>query len=147
MQQFKKNIIQKLSSNQLKIEFTFLFIFIIGLLLFDNRIDIGVSLIILSLGSIANVYFFLAFQFSNSKEVGKIFLNKLTYISITISIIGIMFSILNWPNAHKMLLVGLFALIISLLASIILRLKKKEKIIDIEIFRMIVVISIVLSVY
>ena len=147
MDQFKKNIIQKFSLYQVKIELTILFIFSIGLLLFDNQIELGAILIIVSLGLIANVYFFLSFQFTDSKDVKKIFLNKLTYLSFSVSTVGILFSILNWPNAHSMLLSGLFSLIISLAARIILRLKKKEKMIDAEIFRMIIVTVIALSVY
>jgi len=117
-------------------------IFLIGLILkIKTDWNVGI-LIVLSLNTLAALYFLSAFSVYDDENAGaiEIFIHKLVSYSTSIATIGIMFSIQHWPGSSKLIVVGCITLIVLL--PIILNIKSKKP--DLIIFNQRLLLRIVL---
>lgn len=119
--------IGNLISSKLNMYEAILFIIFLAGLFLKIATDWNVSiLIILSLNTLAVLYFFSAFSVSDDKNDGRIeiFIKKLVSISSSIAIMGILFRLQHWQGYFNMIIVGCATLIILL--PIILTIKSKK---------------------
>jgi len=110
------------------LELILILIFAVAFLLktqFDMPVDF---LIVLSLSALGLTYFFLSFKLpeSDNPEAILIFANTLSGYSLSVSVIGILFKLMNFPGFDIMLLVGSITLILILPTIIYMKSKKKE---------------------
>jgi hypothetical protein len=90
-------------------------------------IDLNVSILdIFPLQILAIFYFFTAFSVPSDENAGpmELFLYKLAYVSLTVTTLGILFSLKSFPGNMNMILVGCISLVI--LFPTILFLKSKN---------------------
>jgi hypothetical protein len=116
-------IANKLSERLPKLEMIFALTSFIGLILRILNISYGGIILVISLSSLAIIYFLLAYKSSSSDSSGLYkFIYKLIYWAISISVLGILFRLQHYPNSNNMLIIGcvtvLFALIISILKKL-----------------------------
>lgn len=83
----------------------------------------------IALISLAVLYFFSGFSVPDDQNAGgaEMFVNKILAWGKCITAIGILFRLRQWPGDDAMLILGCSILIITLLAMIILRLKKRGR--------------------
>jgi hypothetical protein len=87
----------------------------------------GISLAILvSLTFLACVYFLGTYVIIDLDNIFGIIAAKASFMSCSISMMGVMFTILKFPGASIMLTTGCFALGLALLLSLIFWLKNKQ---------------------
>lgn len=103
---------------------TFIFLLVMGLKM-GTKLNVNVFLV-LTLLTLANLYFFNAFSVHENASGMEIFLNKIIAIFCSASVIGILFRILHWPGYEIMLPISCIALILSLAGILYLKSKKKE---------------------
>lgn len=106
-----------------------IFIILIFALIVKTTTDIPVNIfIVLSLMTMAIMYFFSAFANINFEHAGglDIFFYKLTSWGCSIGIIGILFKLQNWANYQMMILIGCIVLVI-ILPVILYRKSKNEE--------------------
>jgi len=136
--QLTQKIAKKIKPFQLTLESILVTVLIIGVIFNDT--DIGYRLIIISIGLLATLYFFMSFVPVNSDNKFMLFINKLSYLSYAIGIVGILFTINHYPGASTMLTVGLISIVFGLLGLLWLNVKmKKGKFIDFDLLRAIVI--------
>lgn len=109
--------------NRFETILTFVFLLTMGLKM-ATKLDVNV-LLILTLITLANLYFFNAFSVYENAGGMEIFLNKIVSICCSVSIIGILFRIQHWSGYEIMLPISCTTLIVSL--AIMLYLKSKNK--------------------
>jgi hypothetical protein len=99
-------------------------------------------LIVLLLTTLAALYFFRAFALLSEDYIDgfAVFIDKLVSFSLSVSTIGIMFRLLNWPSYKNMIIMGCITLIITF--GIILYLKKKKP--EISLFNQRYILRIIL---
>ena len=85
-------------------------------------------LIVLSLFALGLTYFLLSFALpeSDKPEAMIIFANTLSGYSLSVSLIGILFKLMNFPGSDIMLLIGSITLILILPTIIYMKSKNKE---------------------
>lgn len=111
-----------------KFEAILFLIFIVAFLLKTSTVlPVGI-LIVLTLMTLATVYFFSAFSLINDEYAGSIesFLHKLASWSCSIAIIGILFTLESWNSSKLFLQIGCFTLIIVIPAILYINSKKAE---------------------
>jgi hypothetical protein len=93
----------------------FLILLVALLLRISTNLPTGI-VIALALISLSTLYFFSAFSFKEDEHTGGmgLFIEKLTAISASVGVIGMLFTLQRWPGADKMLLIGCGTLLISL---------------------------------
>ena len=120
-----------ISSKLNKFEAVFFIIFLIGIFL-KLATDLNANiLIILSLNALAVLYFFSAFSVSDDKNAGRIelLINKLLSLSLSITTMGILFRVQQWPGFSNMIIIGSVTLIILLPIILIIESKKADLVI------------------
>jgi hypothetical protein len=116
------------SSQLLKYEVIIVLVFLTGLVL-RLTTDLKVSaLIILSLNTLATLYFFSAFSVPKDENANglEIFINKLASFSSSVAIIGILFRLQHWPGYNNMIILGCITLIILIPVILIIKSKKPD---------------------
>src|SRR5512138_2179599 len=111
-----------------KFEAILFLIFIVAFMLKAST-DLTVEIIIvLTLMTLATIYFFSAFAMINDEYAGSIesFLHKLASWSCSIAIIGILFTLESWNSAKLFLQIGCFTLIFVIPAIPYINSKKPE---------------------
>jgi len=101
----------------------------LGSLILKSFTQVPVNIIIvLSLMSLAILYFFSGFSSINDENVDgfEIFLNKLSFWGCSVGIIGILFRIECWAGYETMIRVGCFTIAIVLPFIIYIKSKKRE---------------------
>jgi hypothetical protein len=96
-----------------KFESILALLFILELILRATTNIPVVTIMVLTLITLAVLYFFNSFAISDDENVNsfEIFLNKLSAFSCSTATIGIMYRLLNWPGYSIMLMTGCFTLI------------------------------------
>ena len=140
-----QNFANKTRSILIKLESAIFMLIITGYILSNS--GYRNLIIIFSLGVLATLYYLMAFRIGDSKNVIATFLNKLTYMSLSIGIIGIIFTIQHYSFASIMVFIGLISTSVSFLGLIILRIRdnKIDNFINSDIIRTFV-IAILLAV-
>jgi len=111
------------------IRYELLFLTLVVLLAGLAQINIKSGLILtLVLTSIGIVYFLAAFAIPPESELTALdlFLHKLLSFGSSVSIIGILFKLQNWPNGDMIVIVGLLTLGICLIVLLYQRIKQPE---------------------
>lgn len=110
-----------------KYELLIIAIFVIGYLLKYFEIGGGTPLIIISLMSLGLLYFFSAqaIEIENTSPMNQ-FLQKLTYWSASIGVIGISFGINHFPGFQMMVLIAFTTLLLVLIISRLPMAKQSE---------------------
>lgn len=119
-----QNIATKIRPILIKLEFSIFMLMIAGYLLSNS--GYGNILLIFSLGTLSILYYLIAFGIGVSNNEFATFLNKLTYMSLSIGIIGALFTINHYPFASVMMLIGLLSTILSFLGLIIIKIRNKK---------------------
>jgi len=140
------NSIQKLAEKlipyQVKIELILLVLLILGMTV--PHFSFGFLLIILPLATLGMMYYFLAFRKIKTEYPMDVFVNKLTHISFSVAMIGILFSNNHYPRAKVMLMVALMGIVVGLILQMIVKRKDEEKeLFDINTLRMIIIAALV----
>jgi len=111
-----------------KLEIILAAAFAIGLLMKVTDTPKSSLVIMLSLSILPIIYFLNALAVSENKEASsmEVFVGKLIYMAAAIACIGILFTIQNWKGSDIPLKLGSITLIISFLATLILKSWKPE---------------------
>ena len=129
---FQQEQLQKLgnwvASRLNKLEIILAAAFAIGLLMKVTATPKSSLVILLSLSILAMLYFLNAFAMPENKEASsmEVFVGKLIYMAAAIACIGILFTLQNWKGSNIPLKLGSITLIISFLATLILKSWKPE---------------------
>lgn len=121
---------------------TFVFLLVMGLHI-GTKLNVNVFLV-LTLLTLANLYFLNAFSVHEYASGIEIFLNKIIAICCSASVIGILFRILHWAGYEIMLPISCIALILSLAGILYLKSKKRDgKIFDLRmIIRIVTIVAV-----
>jgi hypothetical protein len=126
MSRLSPKISNKLEEYQVKIELILLVAFVIGLLL-KIYSGIGASILIVSLSSLAFLYWMLGNKhYAEDANKMVVFLDRLTHTASSIAAIGILFGVLKWEGTSTFLAVGFFSLLAVTVVGLIYKLKEKE---------------------
>jgi len=111
-----------------KLEIILAAAFAIGLLMKVTDTPKSSLVILLSLSILPILYFLNAFALSENKEASsmEVFIGKLIHMAATIACIGILFTLQSWKGSDIPLKLGSTTLIISFLATLILKSRKPE---------------------
>ncbi|SDC99016.1 hypothetical protein [Williamwhitmania taraxaci] len=111
-----------------KLEIILAAAFTIGLLMKVTATPKSSLVILLSLSILPILYFLNAFAVPENKETSsmEVFIGKLIHIAAAIACIGILFTLQNWKGSNISLKLGSITLIISFLATLILKSWKPE---------------------
>ncbi len=123
-----KKINDWLSTKFDKFEIIFAFAILLILLL-ESTGDLPLGMFkVMILSTLAMLYFFNAYSPVEDKLAGpiEIFVHKLVSISLSISVIGILFRLLNWPHSIPFLFVGPVMLVVIFVVILYLQSKKPE---------------------
>jgi len=131
----------ELLSNKVKVfvgKYELLLLFIIGLIILLKWISFPLinTISIVVLLSISSMYMASGIGSTNKENV----LSKISGMASGITVVGVLFSLLHWPNSIVMLLVGSLALIGVLIGSRALKLLKTEKFTQNKMIRLVVLI-------
>jgi hypothetical protein len=89
--------------------------------------DLNSSIImVITLMTLANLYFLNAFSDFESTGALEVFFHKLVSIASSVSVIGILFRLQHWPGYDFMLAAGCLALILTFAAILYLKSTKPE---------------------
>jgi hypothetical protein len=113
-----------------KLEKPFLVLLILGVILNYSEIPQGNIISILSGIILALLYFLCAYAppAEKDKVTGwAIFVNKLTYMGLSIAVVGEVFRINRIPGNEIMIQIGLFTILLSLLNILVYWIKRKFK--------------------
>jgi hypothetical protein len=111
-----------------KVEIILAFAFLLILLL-ESAGDLPLgSFKVMILSTLAMLYFFNAYMPVQDKLAGPIelFVHKLVSISLSVSVIGIFFRMMNWPGLAMMQILGPALLVVSFVVISYLQSKKPE---------------------
>ncbi|HOT89048.1 MAG TPA: hypothetical protein PKZ43_08500 [Bacteroidales bacterium] len=136
---------KKLDSKLSSIEAILVLTSLIGLFLRSSNIPLGTFILLISLSTLAIMYYIISYRLSADKEISpmKNFLDKLCLWGLSISIIGILFRLQNYPGFQSMISIGCSTLILFLIFSFI----KKQETDSRLILRTIIIAAIGLSLY
>jgi hypothetical protein len=140
MNEYQVKIGNKINSFINKYELIILFVILITIALKLLPVPFSSILLILILTSISTAYFFSAFAISENAEITAIdiFAQKMIGWSSSVTLIGIVFIILKWPNNELMILIGTVSLSIALIYLIIKKVKNPNS----EIFNKFLIVRI-----
>lgn len=143
MNETVQKLANKIKPIQIKLEMVLFALLCIGVLLRDT--EMGKQLTLISLGTLAILYFIMAFRREDPNNRLLNFINKLTHLSYSIGMLGILFTINHYPNAGEMLIIGLLSIIFGLIGLLIIKfLKKSDPInVDSDMIRALVIASII----
>ena len=93
-------------------------VWVVGILLIKMEMPINVFFVAYS-SSLAVLYFFKAFQEieTGSEEVYAVFAFKLGAIGSAVAVVGVLFSVLQWPGDTNMLVGGVIAMLMVVILS------------------------------
>lgn len=117
-----------LSTNFDKVETILAFAFLLILLL-ESTVDLPLGMFkVMILSTMAVLYFFVAYLPIQDKHAGaiEIFVLKLVSISLSFSVMGILFRMMNWPGLAMMQFTGPALLVVSFVVISSLQSKKPE---------------------
>lgn len=134
-----------------KLEIPLVAAFLIAIILkITSEVNINIFMIIISL-TFAISYFLKAFEPLQEFAFGGLanVMHKLSYISMSVSIIGILFFLQNFHGPNQMLIIGGGTLIITLISILVMQMKMPElKIFSMSIkIRIIVILFLVALIY
>jgi len=117
------------STRLIRLETTFLFIFIIGMLFRVSMIAYSSMLIILSLSLLSMIYYLSGFAESNNGHTSTMdkLINQLPSFGSSIGVIGILFGIQSWPGGNNIIVVGSIVLIIAIILQMSTKKQPKAK--------------------
>jgi hypothetical protein len=133
MQQSKKNELLMKTGNWLapkieKYEMILAFLFLIVLLIrITGNFPVGVFMVLI-LSILATLYLLKAYSVSDDSNAGGIerFIDKLASLSLSVSMIGILFRLQHYPGSDQMLLMGSTILVVAFFAILFLQSKKPD---------------------
>ncbi len=112
------------------LEMIFVFAFIIGLIIKIFGSGIGGTILVLSSGCLAIIYFLQAYRSIPENNSGlSRFLYKLIFLASSISVLGILFRLQHYPAPGNMLLIGCFAIFAALIFALVKKIELDRTII------------------
>ncbi len=140
-----QNLAIKIKPYQVKIELGLISMIAIGILL--KKSEIGNALIVISFSTLSILYYIMAFRLSPPENNTTIFLNKLIQISLSVAMIGILFTIQHYMGAAIMLRISIITMFIGLIFTFITKLKNKElqDFVDADTIRIVVLTLLITS--
>jgi hypothetical protein len=113
----------------MKTEKIFAGIFLVGLLFKLMYWPFSGVLLVVSLGSIATMYFPAAFYFFSDKKISRqnVALSIISGLFLAFVVLGILFKLMYWPSSHLYLLIGTYTTPILLIITHLLKSKATEE--------------------
>lgn len=130
----------------IKIEIGMLLVFLLGLIFMDQG---GGILITISLSMLSVVYFLITFLPQTDNNSIELFIYKLTYLSLAVGVLSILFKIRHNVGADMMMKIALSTVLFCAIGSIVLKIRKKkeEPIFDLNTIRIVILILSISSIF
>lgn len=112
------------------LEMIFVFTFIIGLIIKILEPGIGGTILVLTSGCLAIIYFLQAYRSIPSNNTGlSRFIFKLIFLASSVSVLGILFRIQHYPSPGNILLIGCLAIFAALIFALVKKIELDRTII------------------